>query len=162
MRKCLGAVCAIALGISLTTVSSLATVPQEGPSAPSFTTPADIAWKDGPPSLPPGAQFVVLDGNPKEPAIFTMRIKLPADYKIPPHHHPSVERSTVLSGQFNAALGDAFDPSKGKELKAGSYMRIPAKTHHYGFTKEETVIQLTTIGPWDLIYVNPADDPRKK
>ena len=93
--------------------------------------------------------------------VFTMRIKLPANYKIPPHHHPSVERLTILSGQFNAALGDTFDPSKAKELKAGSYMRIPPKTHHFGFTKEETVIQLTTIGPWDLVYVNPADDPRK-
>ncbi|MBI4564397.1 MAG: cupin domain-containing protein [Planctomycetes bacterium] len=118
--------------------------------------------KDGPPALPPGAQFAVLEGNPKEAEFFTMRLKLPAGYKVPPHQHPAIERVTVLSGQLHVALGDTFDPSKAKELKAGSYMKIPPRTNHYAFTKEETILQLTTIGPWEVIYVNPADDPRKK
>jgi hypothetical protein len=26
----------------------------------------------------------------------------------------------------------------------------------------ETIIQVAAIGPFDLIYVNPEDDPRKK
>jgi hypothetical protein len=32
----------------------------------------------------------------------------------------------------------------------------------FGYTKEETVIQLHGVGPWGLTYLNPADDPRKK
>jgi hypothetical protein len=32
----------------------------------------------------------------------------------------------------------------------------------FGFTKEETVIQLNGVGPWGLHYLNPADDPRKQ
>lgn len=39
---------------------------------------------------------------------------------------------------------------------------MPAKTQHYAFTNEETVIQLHGVGPWAINYVNPADDPRKK
>jgi hypothetical protein len=28
--------------------------------------------------------------------------------------------------------------------------------------EEETVIQISTVGPWGLTYVNPKDDPRQK
>jgi hypothetical protein len=31
---------------------------------------------------------------------------------------------------------------------------------HYAYADEETVVQLSTSGPWGLTYVNPADDPR--
>ena len=30
------------------------------------------------------------------------------------------------------------------------------------FIDEETVIQISTVGPWGLTYVNPEDDPRQK
>lgn len=32
---------------------------------------------------------------------------------------------------------------------------------HYVYTDQETVVQLNTVGPWGLTYVNPADDPRR-
>jgi hypothetical protein len=28
--------------------------------------------------------------------------------------------------------------------------------------EEEAVVQLNGVGPWEIKYVNPADDPRKK
>ena len=39
---------------------------------------------------------------------------------------------------------------------------MPIGTNHFVETKEETVIQLHGIGPWDVKYVNPEDDPRKR
>ena len=33
---------------------------------------------------------------------------------------------------------------------------------HFVYTDEETVIQINTVGPWGLAYVNPKDDPRKR
>jgi hypothetical protein len=30
------------------------------------------------------------------------------------------------------------------------------------FVDEETVIQISTTGPWSITYLNPADDPRNK
>jgi quercetin dioxygenase-like cupin family protein len=161
MRPILTAAGAILLGLFAGVPASPA-IPQDGQAPPVFITPADVAWKEAPPSLPKGAHVALLDGNPKESGIFAMRLKLPPDYKIPPHFHPVEERLTVISGTFHVGLGDSFDASKTKELKAGSFMKIPAKTHHFACVKEETVVQLNSMGPWDLQYVNPADDPRKK
>jgi hypothetical protein len=33
---------------------------------------------------------------------------------------------------------------------------------HYVFMEEETVIQISTVSPWGLTYIDPKDDPRKK
>ncbi|MEW6325435.1 MAG: cupin domain-containing protein [Nitrospirota bacterium] len=128
---------------------------------PSHTilTPTELTWTDGP---FPGTQNAVLEGNPKEAGPFTMRLKLPADYKIPPHWHPSDERVTVISGTFNVGRGEQFDQSKGKVMPAGTFMLMPPKTNHFAWATGETVIQINGTGPWALNFVNPADDPRKK
>ncbi|MGH8513531.1 MAG: cupin domain-containing protein, partial [Gammaproteobacteria bacterium] len=68
---------------------------------------ADLKWEDLP-SLPKGAKAAVIEGPMSEAVPFTARIKVPANYNIPPHWHPAVERVTVLSGTFNIGLGDKF------------------------------------------------------
>lgn len=55
-----------------------------------------------------------------------------------------------------------LDPSKTKPLAAGSVAIMQPKTHHFAWTKEETIVQIHGVGPWAINYVNPADDPRKK
>ncbi|HEX7898872.1 MAG TPA: cupin domain-containing protein [Planctomycetota bacterium] len=130
--------------------------------APVMIQEADLKWEAGPPSLPPGMKVVFLQGDMKKEGPFTFRAKLPADYKIPPHFHPGTEMVTVLSGGFHAALGDTFDASKAKGMKAGAFLSLPAKSPHFAFTKEETVIQVSGAGPWGITYVNPADDPRAR
>src|SRR5712692_7333663 len=127
-----------------------------------MVTPNGLDWVDAPPSVPPGAKLAILEGDPTKPGLFTMRIKFPAGYKIPPHWHPAVEHATVISGALNIGIGDKFDPAKAKELPAGSFSMMPAKTHHFAWVKEETVIQVHGIGPWGINYVNPSDDPRNK
>lgn len=124
--------------------------------------PQEMTWTAGPPSLPPGAQVVMLEGNPAKAEPLTMRLKFPAGYKIPPHTHPAIEHVTVLSGTFHMAAGEKFDESKGKRLSVGSFAVMPAQAPHYAWASEETVIQLHSVGPWGVTYVNPADDPRKK
>lgn len=126
-----------------------------------MVTPADLTWADVP-SLPPGAKIAVIEGPMNEAVPFTVRIKVPANYKIPAHWHPVVERVTVISGTFYMGLGDKLDPAKSTGLEAGSMMLLQPKTHHFAWTKEETTIQLHGTGPWGINYVNPADDPRKK
>ncbi len=34
--------------------------------------------------------------------------------------------------------------------------------HYAGTAAEETLIQVHRVGPTDVTFVNPADDPRKK
>jgi quercetin dioxygenase-like cupin family protein len=126
-----------------------------------MVTPADLKWQDVP-SLPPGAKMAVIEGPPNEAVPFTFRLKFPADYKIPAHSHPAIEHVTVISGSFHMGTGDKLDPAKTKALPPGSVAIMQAKTNHFGWTKDETIVQVHGIGPWGLTYVNPADDPRKK
>jgi len=89
-------------------------------------------------------------------------VKFPANFKVPPHWHPAIERVTVLSGTLHLGTGDTFDQAKAKALPAGSISIMEPKMHHFAWTGEETVVQLSGMGPWGITYVNPADDPRKK
>ncbi len=123
-------------------------------------TPSDLKWADLP-SLPPGATIAVIEGPMNEAVPFTVRIKFPANYRLPAHWHPAIERVTVLSGTFNMGMGDKLDPQKTTPLGPGGLMIIQPETNHFAWTKEEVIVQLNGTGPWGITYVNPADDPRK-
>ena len=122
--------------------------------------PSRIAWRPAD-NLPPGAQVAVLEGDPKKEGFFTMRIKMPDGYRVPPHWHAKEERVTVLSGTLNLAHGDTFDATKAKPLGPGTYSSMPPKMTHFAWMTGETVLQLSTLGPWTITYVHPEDDPRK-
>jgi hypothetical protein len=112
-------------------------------------------------SLPKGAEFAMLEGSLSAAGPFTARLRLPADYRIPPHWHPVMERVTVISGTFYMGLGERFDDSGGMALEAGSMMLMQPETRHFAWTgNEQTVIQLHGTGPWAIHYVDPSDDPR--
>ena len=136
--------------------------PTASDSSHVMLTPGEVKWGDAPTSLPLGAKAAAIEGDPAKAGFFTLRIQLPANYRIPPHWHPAVEHVTVLSGTFHVGTGDKLEESKAKALTQGSLMAMPAKTNHFGFTKGATEIQLHGMGPWGITYVNPADDPRKK
>ena len=123
--------------------------------------PSDLKWSDVP-SLPPGAKIAVIEGPMSEPVPFTVRLKFPANYQIPAHSHPAIERVTVLTGTFHMGIGDKLDKQKTTPLSAGSIGIMQPKTSHFVWTQEEVVVQLNGTGPWGVTYVNPADDPRKK
>jgi quercetin dioxygenase-like cupin family protein len=91
-----------------------------------------------------------------------MRAMLPANYRIAPHWHPTTERITVLSGTMYLGMGERFDPAAGQALPAGTYATMPAGMRHFAYTKGEAVIQIGTMGPWEITYVNAADDPRQQ
>jgi quercetin dioxygenase-like cupin family protein len=125
-------------------------------------TPESITFKDDP-AFPKGAQTVLLHGDPAKPGLFILRVKFPPNYVVPPHTHPGFETVTVLSGSMGSGMGEKADLTKGKMLKAGGMLALPANHAHYVWTAdEETIIQVAAVGPFDLVYINPADDPRKK
>ena len=123
--------------------------------------PADLKWDDVP-SLPPGAKIAVIEGPMSQAVPFTVRLSFPANYRIPAHMHPAVERVTVLSGEFFMGVGDRLEAEKSTGLKAGGVMIMAAGTRHFAWTREATVVQLHGTGPWGITYVDPNDDPRKK
>ena len=123
-------------------------------------SPSDIQWKEGPPSLPPGAKFALLEGDPSKEGPFVMRLRFPDGYHIPPHTHPKTERVTVVSGTLKIAMGDQLERSKAYTLPAGGFGFWPAGMKHAAWAEGETLLQVHGIGPWAINYLNPADDPR--
>jgi hypothetical protein len=122
--------------------------------------PADMKWQDGPASLPEGSQYSLIQGDWTKEGPFTTRLKLPANYVIPPHWHPVIDRVTVIKGSFHLGVGETFDRDKAQKLPVGGFAMFCIEVPHYAFTKEETIIQVHGIGPFGITYVNEEDDPR--
>jgi quercetin dioxygenase-like cupin family protein len=127
-----------------------------------LVTPADIEWRPAPPVLPPGAQGAVLYGDPTRDGLFAMRFKLPKSYRVPPHTLSKTGTFTVISGTFRVGMGEKVDPSKARAMPAGSFIALPPGSPHFVSVDEETVVQLNNIGPWEISYSDPKDDPRRK
>lgn len=127
---------------------------------PVLYLPGDTRWQNGPASLPPGAKLAVMEGDPTKEGPFVMRLKLPDGYRIAPHMHPKTERLTVISGTFRLGMGAKFDPEMLRSLPTGTFGYWPAGMKHFAQAKGETVVQLHGIGPWQIVYLNPGDDPR--
>ena len=125
-------------------------------------SPQDIKWGPAPAVLPPGAEAAVLFGDPSKEGYFVLRLKFPGGYSVAPHTHPVDEVITVISGRFRMGMGETADPRKAQPLPAGSFFALPPGMAHYVFIDGETVIQISTVGPWGLTYINPKDDPRQQ
>src|SRR5688572_16836389 len=147
-----------ALAVAMLAAASLVTPTSwaQGHADHIMVSPKDLKWGDVP-SLPPGAKIAVIQGPMNEAKPFTVRLKLPANYKIPAHSHPGIEHVTVISGTFNMGTGDKLDQKKTKALSPGSIAIMQPKTNHFAWTKGETIVQLHGMGPWGVNYVNPAD-----
>jgi quercetin dioxygenase-like cupin family protein len=123
---------------------------------------ADVKWMQAPPNMPKGAEIAVLAGDPSKEGPYTLRIKTPANYDIPAHHHPTDEAVTVISGEFFVGMGDELDKAKAQKLSAGGFVVAPAKMNHFAYTSGETVVQVHGTGPFAITYANPSDDPSAK
>jgi quercetin dioxygenase-like cupin family protein len=122
----------------------------------------EIKWGAGPAALPHGAESVVLYGDPSNEGLFAMRVKVPKGYRIPPHTHSKPEIVTVISGATRLGMGETADEEKTQSFEQGGFMAMPPGTAHFVYVDEDTVIQLNSVGPWEINYINPADDPRQK
>ncbi|MEY2494175.1 MAG: hypothetical protein QOJ45_667 [Verrucomicrobiota bacterium] len=122
--------------------------------------PGDLKWSDGPPALPAGAKIAVLQGDPGKAAPFTVRLQFPTGYKVPPHTHPTAEHVTVIAGTLGLGMGAKLDEAAAHEMTVGGFAVMPAGMQHFAICKTECVVQIHAMGPFEVKYVNPADDPR--
>ncbi len=119
-------------------------------------------WGAAPAAIPAGAQAIVLEGDPTKAELFTIRLKFPHNFVVPPHSHPAWEHITVISGILHLGMGDRVTMANATELRAGSFAAVPSGMHHFVHTVGETIVQLHGMGPFVLTYVNRADDPRNR
>ena len=127
----------------------------------SIAMPETLWWVE--PATLPGARLAMVHGDPSKEGLFVYRLRMPANYRIPPHYHKASENVTVLNGVFFIGVGETFDAKAGQELPLGGFVSIPPNHAHYAWAGDrETVVQVHGVGPTDLRFVNPADDPRAK
>ena len=151
------ATCALLLG-AVGGAAVSAELPYQG-EGHLIVTPDEFEWS-GVASMEAGAEITVIEGDLSKEEPFTMRLRLPANYRIEPHIHPAYERVTVLAGSLHFAHGETFDRSATAALPEGGVAIMPPGAPMFGYTTEETVIQLHGVGPWGIEYLDSEDDPR--
>jgi uncharacterized RmlC-like cupin family protein len=114
------------------------------------------------PAFEPGAKVAVLQGMPGKSGPVVVRLKFPANFTVAPHWHSTDEVITVLSGTLHAGMGDKLDRDHSLAFATGAFVVMPAKHHHFAWTQEETIVEIHADNPFDIVYINPADDPRKR
>jgi quercetin dioxygenase-like cupin family protein len=127
----------------------------------STTRSADLTWGPAPAVFPAGAQMAVVSGDPGKAEKFTVQLSMPDGYAIPPHFHPTDETVTVRKGALLVGMGDSLDLKKAKTMKPGAKGTLAAGEHHFAAAKGATVVSITSMGPFAMTYVNPADNPEK-
>ena len=120
-----------------------------------------LTWADNP-NIPPGGRVAWLVGGPAQAALYTFRVRFPGSYRVMPHTHPDDRVYTVVSGTWYIGIGTTFDTTTAKAYPPGAVYFLPANTPHFHLSTGESVAQVTGRGPTATVYVNPADDPRKK
>jgi len=109
-----------------------------------------------------GIETVVLKGNPDQPGVYTIMLRVPAHTRIAAHSHRDDRVATVISGTWHIGYGDKFDEAKLKALPPGSFYTEPPSRNHFAETGDEpVVVQITGFGPSSTEYVDAAQDPRQ-
>ena len=104
----------------------------------------------GPASVPFECAMAVLEGSPRTPGLFTIRLRTEEPWVMPPHSHPRAERVTVISGRIHVGFGDTVDKAASQEFTAGDYYVNAPGAVHFVWTDDPVEIQITGLGPWEV------------
>ena len=139
--------------------SAVLLIPLLAATPAASTSPSADKWGPAPAIFPAGAEMAVMQGDPGSNNLFTVRLRFPNGYRIPPHTHPTDEHVTVISGTFLVGMGNTMEKTGLTTLHAGGFVTAPANQAHYATAKGRTVVQVHAMGPFAMTYVNPADTP---
>lgn len=114
---------------------------------------ADLPWRPASASMPAGAQIAILEGDPQQKRWFTVRLKVPAGSALRPHWHPRDERVTVIAGKVAVGFGETVNEAGVATFGPGSFYVNPANSRHFVLFPEESIVQITGIGPWEVNFV---------
>ena len=150
---------AIAATLAVAIMASTAAVAAQD-KAISIVDVDNLQWRDYP-GLP-GVKFVVIAGDPSQPGIYTIRAKFAPHTMSQPHWHPEARYVTVLKGTWWAGTGPKFDPKTTTPVRMGGFsVHTPKEIHYDGAKDEETIVQISGVGPSGTIPVNPDGSDMK-
>jgi len=133
---------------------------QTGGASVVALTPPEMKWTKQGALAAPGLEQFNLVGDPTKPGPYTLRLKFPKGYRIAPHTHPDSREVTIISGVFATGYGETFDNAKLKILPAGSFYTEPANVPHYIEIEEDTVLQVSGMGPSGRKFINLPETPK--
>ena len=119
-----------------------------------------LTWGPAPPGLPAGAKLAVLSGDPTKAGPFTIRVDMPPDYTVRPHHHPTSEELRLIEGTLHFGHGAKWDQQAMKAMAADTPVMLAAKEPHYLHAAGRVVMEVRSTGPFAITYIDPKDDPR--
>ena len=141
------ALCALML-LNFTVVA----MAQDPPPGVTAGTPKQLTFSESPRA--PGVLTAPLFGVPGKPEYYVFRAKYPPNTSNGPHHHPGDEELTVLTGTLYIGHGAVMERDRAVAYPPGSYIREPAGSVHFLFTKDEFVeVEVRGIGPRQNIYL---------
>lgn len=109
------------------------------------------------PLRPMTGDVEILSGDPEKPGEpFVMRIRELPGTIIPLHSHPVDENITVVQGTWYFAVGEKWDRSALKELRAGDYAFAPKGSTMFGYCPEGAIVQVHGVGPFVIHWLHGA------
>ena len=121
---------------------------------------AGLEWGPAPPGLPTGARGAVVSGDPSKAGPFTVRLDMPPDYAIRPHHHPTSEELRLIEGTLHLGHGGKWDEKAMKAMTVDQPVTLGPKEPHFLHAASRVVIEVQSTGPFAITYVDLKDDPR--
>jgi quercetin dioxygenase-like cupin family protein len=79
---------------------------------------------------------------------------------VPRHWHPTDEAVTLVEGDLTLSMGDATAMAQDETLAPGDFINLPTPMRHEASSKDGAVVQIQSMGPFEITYVDPKDDPR--
>jgi quercetin dioxygenase-like cupin family protein len=104
--------------------------------------------------------YVVLSGNPDEPGIYVVRLRIPPGMPLfRPHFHDQDRFITVISGTWAFGRGDSGKCEDTIPLDPGAYVFHPKGAVHFdGSCVDETVeVQIIGQGPVRTTWIDAAE-----
>ncbi|MBA3318685.1 MAG: cupin domain-containing protein [Gemmatimonadales bacterium] len=123
-------------------------------------TDGGLTWAPAPPGLPAGAQVAVVSGDPTKAGAFTIRVDMPSDYAVRPHHHPTSEKLRLLEGTLHLGHGAKWNEQGMKAMATGQPVTLGVKEPHFLHAATRVVMEVQSTGPFAITYVDPKEDPR--
>jgi quercetin dioxygenase-like cupin family protein len=143
------------LGFALPALTATALAQDTAPRVVALT-PGEMKWTSQGGLASPGMEQFNLIGDPAKRGPYTLRLKFPKGLRIAPHTHPDSREVTIISGTFATGYGEKFDAAKLKVLPAGSFYTEPANFPHFIEIDEDTILQVSGMGPSGRQFVSPA------
>ena len=122
---------------------------------------AQLQWGPAPPDFPRVPRAPSSPVTQVRPGPFTVRLDMPDGYEIRPHTHPTSERLRTIEGTVMMGRGKQWDNGKLKAHAKGEEMSLGAQEAHFVRAQGRTILEVESSGPFQITYVNTADDPRK-